>query len=119
VIVCALAVVGVRFVLGFTFRRLTVHRGMFHSVPALVIAGLALFLLYDHLRFGTRLYLAGGVMIGFLSHLVLDELFAVDFQGGRVNNKFGTALKFFSPSFVANTFCYFVLFSLAILAWRN
>src|SRR5208283_2593907 len=28
------------------FKRMTVHRGMFHSIPAMLIAGLAVFLLY-------------------------------------------------------------------------
>src|SRR6516165_3124807 len=36
----------IRYVLSFIFKRFTVHRGMFHSVPALLIAGLAAYLLY-------------------------------------------------------------------------
>ena len=31
----------IRYVLSHLFKRFTVHRGMFHSVPALLIAGLA------------------------------------------------------------------------------
>src|ERR1700751_3404170 len=65
---------GARTLLG----RLTVHRGMFHSIPAMFIAGLVVLLVYHSPEVQIRLYLAGGVMLGFLSHLVLDEIYAVD-----------------------------------------
>src|SRR5947208_4618314 len=54
------------------FKRITVHRGMFHSIPAMVIAGLLIWLGDHRADPRVRLFLAGGVMIGFLSHLVLD-----------------------------------------------
>lgn len=106
----------VRYGLSFLMRKLTVHRGMFHSIPAILIAGLAMFLVYIHLPQNLRLFLAGAVMAGYLSHLVLDELCAVDFQGGRIKKPFGTALKFFSQNWLATTVCYGVLFLLAMLA---
>src|ERR1700686_3892675 len=74
----------VRYGAAELFRRITVHRGMFHSVPAMLIAGLAVFLMHrpDHPivadELHKRCYYAVGTMIGFLSHLVLDELFAVN-----------------------------------------
>jgi hypothetical protein len=37
--------------------------------------------------------MAAAVALGFLSHLVLDEVFSVDLRGARVNRAFGTALK--------------------------
>src|SRR5438132_3728791 len=63
---------GARALLG----RLTVHRGMFHSIPAMFVAGLVVLLLYHSPEAQVRLYLAGAIMLGFLSHLVLDELYA-------------------------------------------
>ena len=36
----------IRYGVAETFRRISVHRGMFHSVPAMLIAGLAVFLMY-------------------------------------------------------------------------
>ena len=42
------------------FKRVTVHRGMFHSVPAMLIAGLLVYLLYDPNELNVRCYLAGG-----------------------------------------------------------
>ena len=73
----------VRYILSGLFKRWTVHRGMFHSIPALLISGLVVFLAYPSTDPTLRIYLATGVMIGFLSHLVLDELYSVDFMGAK------------------------------------
>lgn len=109
----------IRYVLSDLFRRMTVHRGMFHSLPALLISGLATFLLYHNPDPRLRLYLAGGVMLGFLSHLVLDELYSVDFTGlrPRLNRYAGSALKLASPSWSATLSTYVLLFTLGFLAW--
>lgn len=101
----------VRYGLSKLFKHLTVHRGMFHSIPCMLIFGLATYLAYDSPWHSTRILLGLGVMIGFLSHLVLDEIYSVDFNGLRVKLKgsAGSALKFFSPSFLATTICYGLL----------
>ena len=98
----------IRYVLSRIFKRLTVHRGMFHSIPAMLISGMVVFLSYHSPSMRTRVFLAVGVMIGFLSHLVLDELYSVDFRGLKIGfNKYaGSALKFFSPSLFANIVAY-------------
>jgi hypothetical protein len=116
----------VRYGASALFKKYTVHRGMFHSVPAMLIAGLLVYLashsqhsqpqqLYE------RLFLAGGVMIGFLSHLILDEIWAVDFLGFQVKfNKYaGSALKFWSSSVWATVLTYAVLATLGFLAWLD
>jgi hypothetical protein len=109
----------IRYVLADVFRRWTVHRGMFHSIPAMLIAGLLVFLLYPGPDGFLRLYLAGGVVLGFLSHLVLDELCSVDFMGLRVRlNKYaGSALKLGSSSWSATLTTYLILGVLAYCAW--
>jgi hypothetical protein len=111
----------IRYGLRHVFGLLTVHRGMFHSIPALLIAGLAVYLLYHNPDVSIRLYLAGGVVLGFLSHLVLDELYSVDFTGTRLRlNKYaGSALKFFSPSWTGTATAYVVLGALGWLAWAE
>jgi hypothetical protein len=108
----------IRYGLSSVFKRLTVHRGMFHSLPAMLIAGLAVYLLYHSEDVRLRLLLAGGVMIGFLSHLVLDELCSVDFSGVRLHlNQFaGSAVKLRSPSWPATLATYAVLAALAYAA---
>jgi hypothetical protein len=71
----------------------------------------------DELR--KRLYFAAGTMIGFLSHLVLDELFAVDLMGvvPKLNQFAGTALKLKSDSWSATLFTYVILCTLSYMAW--
>jgi hypothetical protein len=100
------------------FRTCTVHRGMFHSVPGMLIAGLVVFHLYHHPDLDLRLFLGTGVMLGFLSHLVLDELCSVDFSGARIklHKSAGSALKFFSSSFLANLTTYCLLAGLVWVA---
>jgi hypothetical protein len=90
---------------------------MFHSIPAMGIAGLLVFLAYDSPSLWLRGYLAVGVMVGFLSHLVLDELCSVNFMGARVSKSAGTALKLYSSSWSATLACYMFLSGLAFVAW--
>lgn len=101
----------VRYVLGAIFLKYTRHRGMWHSLPAAMIAGLATYLVCHCNEFGIRLFKSWAVVIGFVSHLVLDEIYAVDWEGKRIRVKrsFGTALKFASPHRNSNMFTYAVL----------
>jgi membrane-bound metal-dependent hydrolase YbcI (DUF457 family) len=109
----------IRYGVSEVFKRLTVHRGMFHSLPAMGIAGLLVFLSYDTPARWQRYYLAVGVMLGFLSHLILDELCSVDFMGIRlkISKSAGSALKFYSPSWSATLACYLFLGGLVFAAW--
>lgn len=101
----------IRFGLKWVLSQVAVHRGMFHSVPAMLIAGLAVYMAYGSDDPSIRLVLAAGAMIGFFSHLLLDEIYSVDFNGLRVHLKgsAGSAIKFVSPSFAATTACYLIL----------
>lgn len=113
------AYLAVRYGMAQVIRRLSVHRGMFHSIPAMLIAGLIVYLEYSSPDRGIRLLLAVGIMLGFLSHLILDEIYAVDFNGVRLRfNQFaGSAVKFFSPSWRATAACYGLLGTLGFTAW--
>jgi hypothetical protein len=112
---------GIRYGVAAVFKMLTVHRGMFHSIPAALIAGLAVFLLYHNPDVDHRLYLAGGIILGYLSHLVLDELCSVDFMGLRVRlaKSAGSALKLSSSSWTATLTTYALLAGLGWLALEN
>jgi membrane-bound metal-dependent hydrolase YbcI (DUF457 family) len=112
---------GIRYGLSYLFKRITVHRGMFHSIPALLISGMLTFLIYHHSEFRPRLLVSAGVMIGFLSHLVLDELYSVDFRGltPKLNKYAGSALKFASPSYRATGFAYLMLAALGFLVFLD
>ncbi len=114
-VVMGVLYVGIRYGLSRLFKSVTVHRGMFHSIPMMLIFGLATFLVYHHPNLGPRILVSTGVMIGFLSHLLLDELCAVDFRGltPKLNQFAGSALKFASPSKWATGLTYAVLLALA------
>jgi hypothetical protein len=118
-VLVGLAYVAIRYGLSHLFKHLTVHRGMFHSVPAMLIAGLSVFLLDHGSSLPVRLFLAGGVMIGFLSHLVLDELCSVDFMGMHLKKSAGSALKLASRSWAATLTCYALLAALGFLTWLD
>ena len=112
---------GIRYVVANVFKRLTVHRGMYHSLPAMLIAGLVVYLGYHSPDRDIRVLLACGVMIGFLSHLLLDEIYSVDFRGARIKLKAsaGSAFKFMSSSVVATGTCYAILGGLLYLAYQD
>ena len=97
-----LAYLVIRYGVIHLFKYVTVHRGMFHSIPAMFIAGLAVYLAYDctAAQQSVRYVLAGGVMLGFLSHLILDEIWSVGFDGlvPKLKSSAGSAFKFFSSS---------------------
>ena len=99
----------VRFGLARFLKYYTVHRGMFHSLPAAVIMGELAFLLASGDDVNLRMYKAGGVVLGFISHLVLDEIYSVELKRGklRLKKSFGSALKMYSPrSWWANISAY-------------
>jgi membrane-bound metal-dependent hydrolase YbcI (DUF457 family) len=119
IVVLACLYLFIRYGLSTFFKRVTVHRGMYHSIPAMLIAGLAVFLMDANASLNYRAFLGVGVMIGFLSHLVLDELCSVDFMGVTIKlNKYaGSAVKFYSPSWTATLLTYAILAGLAYLAY--
>lgn len=94
---------------------ISVHRGMFHSVPAMLIAAELTFLAYHHDSTQVRLLMAVGVALGFASHLVLDEIYSVKVSGVMVSMKSssGTALKFIGRDWGANIVTYGLLFTLS------
>jgi len=94
----------IRFGAAELFKRYTVHRGMWHSLPACLACGLAAFIIVSGPDLAIRLFKAGAVSLGFLTHLVLDEFWSFRVTSGRLNVKksLGTALKFFGRDRLAN-----------------
>jgi hypothetical protein len=98
----------VRFGVGTMIRKFTVHRGMFHSIPAMLTFGGIAYLLTGGFPTNERCMMAGGVMGGFFSHLLLDEIYAVEFKAGRWRTKksFGTAMKLWGGNSKSNVAAY-------------
>lgn len=109
----------IRYGFSRLFKWWTVHRGMWHSIPAVLICGLLTFLVYDNTSLQGRVFIAGAAALGFLSHLVLDEWSSVDFRGLRpkLNKYAGSAVKFASPSMMGTAVCYFILGGVLYLVW--
>ena len=88
----------VRVVIQSLFHRYAKHRGVFHSILAGVFFGFVGAAMFFHVFKSdpTHAWLAGVfVFYGYIIHLVLDEIYSVDFTGARVKRSFGTALKLF------------------------
>jgi hypothetical protein len=112
---------GIRFGVGYLLRRYTVHRGMFHSLPALAIVALLGYLVCASADLNVRYFHSGALAAGYLSHLVLDEIWSLSLNRGRLKIKksFGTALKIWGQSTWANVSTYAKLAVLAALAFGD
>lgn len=112
----------IRFGVARLFKNYTVHRGMWHSVPAAVIAATLGFMLCSCHSSQLQWYKAIAVFLGFMSHLVLDELNSLEVNRGRLRIKksFGTAIKFWSRrSLWANVSTYGKLIIVLALAFGD
>ena len=93
----------VRYPLCWLFKKCTVHRGIFHSVPAIVIFGCMLYLLCAHDIHNPTTQMIIGITggSGYLIHLLLDELWSVDFNGHAIRSKRsqGTAFSLFKSKY--------------------
>lgn len=121
VFIAGVMYVAIRFGIGTLFRRLTKHRGMWHSLPAAVIAGLITFLLCLSPEFEIRLFKSWAVVLGFVSHLFLDEVYSVDLRGRRIRLKksAGTAMKLYGDNPWANLTAYAGLIGLGFLVFHD
>jgi membrane-bound metal-dependent hydrolase YbcI (DUF457 family) len=108
------AYVMVRHGLRRVLSRLMVHRGISHSVPTCAVWGSLTYLYYPSPEHLVRVMMAFAVILGFSSHLLLDEMFSVDLRGIRVNRAFGSAMKFWAPSPWATLAIYGIL---SYLVW--
>ncbi|MEL6344275.1 MAG: metal-dependent hydrolase [Myxococcota bacterium] len=111
----------VRWPMKWVFQRFTVHRGIFHSIPAALIFGGLGFLLAGRRVDDVHLQAAIGVsaLIGYLTHLTLDELWSVDFEGRRIKKSFGSALALTAPSRVSTGIAYALLAIIGLLTWEG
>ncbi len=111
----------IRFGVAEIFRRYTVHRGMWHSIPAAITCGMIAFLLCSCENMSIRLFKTIAVVIGFASHLILDEMWSVDFKRGRYvfKSSFGTALKFWGPERVPNLVAYSLMIVFGVLVYND
>lgn len=86
----------VRYVAKEVFFRFSYHRGIWHSLLAMVFCAFVTAWIFGALLLrdpGVAWLAAGFLAIGYLTHLILDEIYSVDVMDTRVKASFGTALK--------------------------
>ncbi len=112
----------IRFGLIKAFRKMSKHRGMFHSIPVALIWGLLTTLMSYNFFYTNRLlsWIYGFMMsFGYIVHLILDEIYSVDLGNRRIKKSAGTALKLFKlkshSDIIQNIFIYFFLIALYLL----
>jgi membrane-bound metal-dependent hydrolase YbcI (DUF457 family) len=99
--------IGIRFGLSHFLREYTVHRGMFHSFPSMAIFGELTYLAFYGESTFVRLFMVSAVSLGFFIHLLLDEIYSVQWDGKpRLKKSFGTAMKFVGSGWWPNFTCY-------------
>lgn len=114
------ALIGFWFIVGGLVKHCTHHRGIWHSMPMLAIASIITYIASLHLGQNQETsFLNGSAMAaGFLSHLILDEIWSeVDHDGNPFTHKrsLGTAMKFFSDSRRVNVMTYVLLAGLVYM----
>jgi len=96
IIIWMLIFVGIKYVLLYLFTYLTSHRGIVHSVPMGILCWFLTSTILDRLfKLNNLASWLGGffLFLGFLTHLILDELYSIDFVNFKLKQSFGTALK--------------------------
>lgn len=86
----------VRYLARPFFYNMSYHRGIWHSLIAALFCACATAVIYRYLlgrHEGVAWLAAGFMMVGFLTHLVLDEIYSVDVMDTRIKASFGTAMK--------------------------
>ena len=107
-----------RYAGGYVFHRLSYHRGIYHSLLAAAFFGFLTAAVFRY-ALGTNETVAwlGGVfmVLGYLVHLTLDEMYSVDVMDVRVKASFGTALKLYDGKHLGHTAAMAVATVLAFL----
>lgn len=119
VFIAGVSYIVIRFGLGELFKRFTKHRGMWHSIPAAAVAAMATYLVCFSPEPHIRLFKSWAVFLGFILHLALDEFYSVDIMGRRLKKSWGTAMKFYGKSSVANMTTYAKIGLLAFMIYSD
>ena len=110
------------YFVGGLIKKITRHRGIFHSIPAVLLSFLLTLTLLNHFDISVlvKIILSLSVGVGYLSHLILDEMNSiVNLEGMPFIPKrsLGTALKFYSNEWKVSVFIYLTITYLVIHNW--
>lgn len=113
------ALVAVRYGGHMLFTKFSYHRGIWHSIVAgLLFWFVTAYIFHYWMGFHEGVaWLAGGfVFVGYMTHLILDEIYSVDVYDTRIKASFGTALKFYDTKRLGESAVVAGLAALAFMA---
>ena len=110
------------FIVGGVFKKITNHRGIFHSIPAAILSGLIALSLFNLfiVDLELKIILSLAIGIGYLCHLVLDEMNSiVNLEGTPFvpNKALGSALKLYSKNWIPTIVVYILIAFLVYFHW--
>jgi hypothetical protein len=85
----------------YLFLRFTIHRGIFHSIPMGILFGLSIYYIFSQfLGYSQSFSLISGIFLfmGYLTHLLLDEIVSLNAFGLSIKKSFGTAMKLYEKN---------------------
>lgn len=106
------AYVLVRYVANYFMSAHSMHRGIFHSIPVMLVWAFCiakLFKISFHISDVQAWRVSFMVLAGFLSHLILDEICSVNLSNLKIKRSFGTAFKLASDDKVVTVFAYLLV----------
>jgi hypothetical protein len=86
----------VRYGVHALFHHYAVHRGIWHSIAAGLVCAFATAIIFYYglgRPDGVAWLAAGFLLVGYITHLILDEIYSVDVMGAHIKKSFGSALK--------------------------
>lgn len=112
----------IKFFLFSLFTKVTVHRGIIHSIPAAVAFGFIaaiimnrVFHFNDFVSWMSGMFVFGGAIL----HLLLDELCSLNIMTGKIKKSSGTAFKFGSVGDFKSTAFIYMLIAVLFVAMPN
>ena len=91
---------------------LTIHRGVIHSIPMGLVFGYLLYIVFQQFLHYEELFsLLCGIFLfmGFMIHLLLDELISLNALGMSFKKSLGTALKFYDKNNILGTVLLYII----------
>ena len=116
------SIVMVYYFFGGLIKKLTHHRGMFHSLPSTLLSVLIGIAIFDYIGLSNdlKIILSISIGLGYLSHLILDELNSlVNLEGVPFIPKksLGSALKMYTKDIKVTLFVYILVLILSFKYW--
>ncbi len=94
------------------FVKLSIHRGVIHSIPMGILFGqITTYIFYSFLGYDLSFSTIAGLFLsfGFLVHLLLDEIVSLNAIGLKMKKSFGTAFKLYDSRNLAGTLILYLM----------